>query len=119
MIPMENDDYVTIDSLTPRYVIYIHGTVDQPEERRIVYYRNGTVRYTKFMTDPTDWRGGWVDHNDYGPATIYDTGAKAWCIDGLLHRLDGPAMQCYTNDHKYFVNGVQYSEIEYNFWFPQ
>ena len=39
-----------------------------------------------------------------------------WYKDGLLHRLDGPAVE-YTNGGKeWFINGVQYTEQEFNQW---
>ena len=48
----------------------------------IKYYKKGTKTY----------------HREDGPAIQYADGSKEWCIDGKLHRIDGPAIE--TNERK-------------------
>jgi len=38
----------------------------------------------------------------------------AWFINGELHREDGPAVTCNDGFEGWFLNGVQYTEKEYN-----
>ena len=35
-----------------------------------------------------------------------------------LHRLDGPAIEWSDGTKEYLVNDQQYTELEFNFWFP-
>ena len=45
---------------------------------------------------------------------INSNGDKCWYFDGNLHRVDGPAIE-YSNGYKYwYLNGIEYTEIEYN-----
>jgi len=46
-------------------------------------------------------------HNEHGPATIRPDGTKEWCINGELHRLDGPAIVWgeHAVDEEWFFNG--------------
>lgn len=51
---------------------------------------NGIIRWFKLGTH--------LPHRQGGPAVIFDDGSEYWCIDGELHREDGPALILYTID---------------------
>ena len=44
-------------------------------------------------------------HNSLGPAYVSDFGLKIWFIDGLRHRLDGPAVERSDSSKEWWVNG--------------
>ena len=44
----------------------------------------------------------------------YIDGMKQWWLNGLLHRLNGPAIE-YTDGTKYwYINGLEYSEEQHD-----
>ena len=43
-------------------------------------------------------------HNEEGPAVIFASGSKVWCMNGKNHRENGPAV-IYTNGEKYWYIG--------------
>ena len=64
-----------------------------------------------------------VLHRDDGPAIEHRSGIVVWYSHGVRHRADGPAMifpALYSaatptsGFHRWFLNGVEYSEEEYN-----
>lgn len=48
-------------------------------------------------------------HREDGPAFEKD-GNKKWYLNGVLHRLDGPAIQYKNGSRLWFVNGVPHRE---------
>lgn len=54
-------------------------------------------------------------HNNNGPAIVRANGNKIWYVNGLLHRLDGPAIEdVVCNEFSYFINGdVLYTPEQY------
>jgi len=56
-----------------------------------------------------------IYHNEHGPAYVCCDGKhKEWCINGILHRLDGPAVEYSAGDSRYYIDGVRYSKSEYD-----
>lgn len=39
-----------------------------------------------------------------------------WWKDDLIHREDGPAIEYEDGSKKWFLNGVEYTEEEFNQW---
>ena len=35
---------------------------------------------------------------------------------GQLHRTDGPAIEYPDGRKAYYINGIEYQEVEFNFW---
>ena len=103
------------------YIIYLSGSSssgrDVPRERVLVQ-RNGTTRYYHWSYNENEL-GGWELHCTTGPAVRFRTGGQIWYEYGVLHRIGGPAIHNHLDNKFWYVRGVQYSEIEYNFWFPQ
>jgi hypothetical protein len=68
--------------------------------------------------DRTEWRNeeGLLHRLDE-PAIEYADGNKAWWVNGKRHRLDGPAIECASGTKCWFVNGKLHREdgpaIEY------
>lgn len=53
-------------------------------------------------------------HRTDGPAVEYPNGNKEYRINDKLHRTDGPAIE-YANGYKaWYLNGINYTEQEYN-----
>jgi hypothetical protein len=47
------------------------------------------------------WFSNGILHRIEGPAVIYPDGEQSWYINGKLHREDGPAMM-FNNDRSYW-----------------
>ena len=50
-------------------------------------------------------------HRIDGPAVECVNGTKCWCINGQLHRVDGPAIEDANGDKEWYLNG-QYHRID-------
>ncbi len=53
-------------------------------------------------------------HREDGPAIEWSNGNKWWCINGFLHRIDGPAIvdiDPYNN--VYYIMGKEYSSKDW------
>ena len=54
-----------------------------------------------------------MEHNktytDY-KVHIYADGEKYWYLNDLLHREDGPAVECANGDKYWYLNGERYTE---------
>ena len=53
-------------------------------------------------------------HRVNGPAVIYPGGSKVWYQNNKLHRLDGPAETWADESKSWYINGVKYSEKDFN-----
>jgi len=40
----------------------------------------------------------------------YSNGTKVWCLNGKLHREDGPAVECANGHKEWFLNGIRHRE---------
>ena len=49
-------------------------------------------------------------HREDGPAIIYASGSKHWCINGQLHREDDPAIESSSGDRYWYRNGKLHRE---------
>ena len=63
----------------------------------VIYYKKGTSRL----------------HNPYGPAVIYKDGGKVYIIEGVWHRLDGPARIYGYGEVAYYINGSFLTKEEF------
>ena len=45
---------------------------------------------------------------------VHSDGTKYWCIDGKLHREDGPAVEFVDGTKEWWLNGKQLTEEEFN-----
>lgn len=52
-----------------------------------------------------EWRCEGVLHRIDGPAVLYPNGDSEWYFNGTLHRLDGPAVECEDGHIEYWVYG--------------
>jgi hypothetical protein len=53
-------------------------------------------------------------HREDGPAVECADGSKVWCFNGKVHREDGPAA-IYSDGYKsWYLNGERLSEEEFN-----
>ena len=59
------------------------------------------------------WVNGQLHHED-GPAYERNDGPRAWFQNDQLHRLDGPAYEGADGHREWWINGVEYTEEEYN-----
>ena len=53
-------------------------------------------------------------HRTDGPAVEYANGDKYWYLNGKRHRTDGPAIEYANGDKYWYINGIEYSEEEFN-----
>ena len=69
----------------------------------------------KIYTDGTkEWYQNDKRHRLDGPAEEWANGSKFWCQNGKRHRLDGPAIEWANGSKEYWIDGIQYSEDEFN-----
>ena len=53
-------------------------------------------------------------HRLDGPAIEATDGTKKWYVDGCYHRLDGPAIEYADGDKRWWINDIEYNtELEY------
>ena len=45
---------------------------------------------------------------------VYSNGYKFWCLNGKLHREDGPAIEYADGTKSWFLNDKYYTEQEFN-----
>ena len=45
---------------------------------------------------------------------VYDDGDKHWCLNGKLHREDGPAIERADGSKSWYLNDEELSEAEFN-----
>ena len=43
---------------------------------------------------------------------VYDNGTREWCLDGQIHREDGPAIEWADGGRSWFLNGKRVTEEE-------
>jgi len=60
------------------------------------------------------WYQNGLIHRLDGPAVEPVTGSKFWCQNGILHRLDGPAVECANGHKQWWIEGKDYTEEEFN-----
>ena len=53
-------------------------------------------------------------HRVDGPAIEWAGGVKSWCLNGERHRVDGPAIECANGDKWWYLNDKEYTEDQYN-----
>lgn len=60
----------------------------------------------------------WIKKNGYhrldGPACESEYGSRIWCKNNLLHCKDGPAREYAIGYKEWYIDGVKYSEEEFN-----
>ncbi len=52
-------------------------------------------------------------HREDGPAIDSVDGTKQWYLNGKYHREDGPAIEWANGDKYWFLNDTQYTEAEW------
>ena len=72
---------------------------------RVEINKYGTIRY--YNSDNQL-------HRIYGPAAILSGGLKLWYQNNKRHRLDGPAVMYANGDNAWYIDGIQYTEEEFN-----
>lgn len=61
-----------------------------------------------------------IRHREDGPAIVYTDGGKEWYVDGLHHRIDGPAVDWVIkhgvegNYKEYWLDGIMYTKEEFD-----
>jgi hypothetical protein len=53
-------------------------------------------------------------HREDGPAVDYAGGDKSWYLNGERHREDGPAIEYDNGNKEWYLNGEQLTEKEFN-----
>lgn len=53
-------------------------------------------------------------HRVHGPAVIWEDGTKFWYQNNKSHRLDGPAVIHPDGYKRWFIDGIRYTENEFN-----
>jgi hypothetical protein len=53
-------------------------------------------------------------HREDGPAIEYINGTKQWCLNGKLHREDGPAIEYSYGTKSWWLEGKRVTEEEFN-----
>lgn len=67
----------------------------------------------KVYDDRKVWMLDGKIHGEGFPAVIWKCGTKEWRNKGILHRLNGPAIEYFYGEKEYWLNGAMYSEEQY------
>jgi len=62
----------------------------------------------KVCENHTVWFQNGLLHRIDGPAIIWFNGDKEWCQNGKLHRMDGPAVEYADGTKKWYKNGKRH-----------
>ncbi len=60
------------------------------------------------------WCQNGLLHRLDGPAVEWANGSKVWCQNGKYHRLDGPAIEYANGDKYWYIDDVEYTKEEFN-----
>jgi hypothetical protein len=60
------------------------------------------------------WYLNGLRHREDGPAAEYTNGNKFWYLNGKQHREDGPAVEWISGSKAWFLNGENLTEEEFN-----
>ena len=60
------------------------------------------------------WYQNGLLHRLDGPAVEYENGTKRWYQNGEFHRLDGPAVEWADGEKCWYIEGKEYTEEEFN-----
>jgi hypothetical protein len=61
----------------------------------------------KFPGGSKEWLLNGLRHRIGGPAGEYPSSGKSWCQYGKLHRIDGPAIEYADGGVEYWINGKE------------
>jgi len=53
-------------------------------------------------------------HRINGPAIEWSSGSKYWYRNDKLHRDNGPAIEWSSGHKEWWINGIKYTEEEFN-----
>lgn len=112
---------------------YVHGKLHRLDGPAYIngniqcWYMDGKIHRLDGPADIDPISGSWkwykngAVHRDVDPITgiaegpaISNSNSKSWCVNGNLHRIDGPAIE-YANGLKvWYINGTKLIEEEFN-----
>jgi hypothetical protein len=70
-----------------------------------IHYKLGNIEYYKYDDGSQLWCMNGKIHRDDGPALICANGEKRWYLNGGIHSDNGPAMICNNGDMFWYKNG--------------
>ena len=82
------------------------------EGTNILHRENGPA--AEWANGTKEWYIDGKRHRENGPACEYSDNYKAWYKNDKLHREDGPAREYINGDKEYFINGVPFTEEQFN-----
>jgi hypothetical protein len=65
-----------------------------------------------------DGKAWWVDgllHREDGPAYTTTNGYEVWMVNGKPHRLDGPAFKFANGEKSWWIDGLDYLEDDWEY----
>ena len=78
------------------------------------YHRGNDLPAVEFVDGEKQWWRHGELHRIGGPAVEYVFGDKYWYKHGKLHRLDGPAIENGSGYKEWRIEGIPYTEEEFN-----
>jgi len=77
-----------------------------------VWHRDNDLPAVEYSDGAKTWYKDGNCHRENAPANIAPD-VEMWCVEGVKHRYDGPALTLHGNQF-YYINGKEYSEKDYN-----
>jgi hypothetical protein len=71
---------------------------------------------TEYPNGTKVWYLNGLCHRVDGPALEYLGGYKEWWLNGQRHRVNGPAIESFNGSKAWYLKGIEYSQEE---WFEQ
>jgi len=68
----------------------------------------------RVYSDHTEWCLNGVLHRENGPAIEFSTGSKFWYKEGKRHRVNGPAIEFVDGEKRWYIEDQEYTEEEFN-----
>ena len=109
-------DYNELDALAEELALQCAvdriGTIRYRNEKNELHRVNGPA--VIYNNGKKIWCQYGEKHRTNGPAVIWANGTKEWYRNGKRHRLDGPAISRSNSAEYWFIDGVLYTEEEFN-----
>ncbi len=95
------------------YIVKVHADGSKSWFQKGKYHRiDGPA------VENTNGHKAWYQNGKYhridGPAIEFANGYKAWYQNGKCHNLNGPAIEFADGHKSWYIEGVEYTEEEFN-----
>ena len=82
-------------------------TLDNQFIKKVLYVPDNFTGIVEWSNGLKEWYVNGIQHRLDGPAYISAFGTKWWYVDGKLHRIDGPALEFVDGEKRWWIDGEE------------